>query len=298
LLGAGYTEQVSRAQVAEARAVRRPTVALRVEGRKGVQDPSTDFTRRIESVTGTVTVTQPLWTSGAINSQIRQAIAQNDRDRLNLESIRKQVIQDTVESWENLSAARKTMVTLEEEMKADEIAFYGVREEERYALRTTLDILNAEAELRSAQLNLVRTRSAEYVRRVQLLATIGALDVRTFAPGVTPYDPEKNFNEVKNKGQLPWEPAVRAIDRLGGARVPGPRPATREDTRPAEGSQLPPAPPDAASQTPIVPTSELVARRNTPEAPAEGGAGSGSTAPAPSETDLIGSLAEKALSGR
>src|SRR5690606_33151510 len=97
-----------------------------------------------ESMTTSIVVSQPLFTGGQISSLIRQAVEENNRDRLSVESIRRQIIQQVGESWESLTTSRASLETLEDEMKADEVAFYGVREEERFALRTTLDILNAE----------------------------------------------------------------------------------------------------------------------------------------------------------
>ena len=50
-----------------------------------------------------------------------------------------------------------------------------MREEERFALRSTIEVLNAQAELQNAQLAFVRGRANEYVGRVQLLAQVGTL---------------------------------------------------------------------------------------------------------------------------
>ncbi|MCC7268196.1 MAG: TolC family outer membrane protein [Caulobacteraceae bacterium] len=263
LLQAGFAEQVSRARMAEARAGRRPTIQGRFDARRG---PTQLYAERpeTESVTTSITITQPLFTGGQQSSLIRQAVEENNRDRMNLESIRRQVIQQVGEAWESLTTGREALVSLEDEVKADEVAFYGVREEERFALRTTLDILNAESELRNAQLQLVRARTNEYQRRIQLLAAIGALEPRLLAAGVRPYDPAANFRRVKDKGQLPYEPVLRAVDKLAGPPIRDPVPATLETARPEEASALPPSPPPAAEATPIVPSSELIERKKRP----------------------------------
>ncbi len=40
------------------------------------------------------------------------------------------------------------------------------------------------------------------------------LSARTLAPDVSVYDPNKNFQKVKNRGWTPVEPVVHALDGL------------------------------------------------------------------------------------
>lgn len=260
LLVAAFNEQASRARVAEARANRRPNVALRVEG---ARQPTLPYARagEIDTLTTSLAITQPIFTSGVTSSQIRQAVEENNRDRLNIEATRKLVIQTVAEAWESLSAARQALVTQEDEVRQHQTAFIGVREEERLALRSTLDILNAEAELRAAQLDLVRSRAAEYQRRAQLLAATGMLSAETLVPETPRYDPSENLKAVSRTPLSPLTRTIETFDRLAGPPRPAHRPATLENLTPPSVSALPP-PPDPATAVKIELTSELVARAN------------------------------------
>ena len=262
LLQAVYAEQGSRARVAEAKAGKLPTVNARLDfGRSPLiiyQGGPTVDTR-----VGTITLNQPLFTSGQLSSVIRQATEENTRDRLAIDETRLQVTQQVSQAWEQLAASRKQLATYQDEVTADEFAFYGVRQEEKFALRSTIEVLNAELELTNAQQNLVRVRAQEYAGRVQLLATVGVLEPRLFAANVTRYDPTANFKRVRNLGATPLEIPVRILDGLLSPQVGAQPPASIAVAHP--GGAVLPAPP--AADAPM--TSILSALDRPPSFPRE-----------------------------
>jgi TolC family type I secretion outer membrane protein len=215
LAAALYTEEASRRGVAEARAQRLFSITARADYSNAPGSPFfTGPSLRTNTLTGGVTLTQPLFSSGQLNSAVRQSIEENNRDKLLIDDARRNMVLSVSQYWDQLVAARRTLVTIEDEMKADTIAFYGVREEERFALRSTIEVLNAQAELQNAQLNFVRGRANEYVGRVQLLAQVGTLEVSNLAPGVQPYDPTRHFKKVRYKGMLPTDLIVQTLDHI------------------------------------------------------------------------------------
>lgn len=240
LQAAVYTEQVSRNRIAEARAGRLPQVTAQLQYSRGLFIPY-QAEQFANTRTATVTLTQPIFTSGQISSVIRQQVEENNRDRLTIDDTRLQVTQSVSTAWEQLAATRKQLVTYEDEMRADEFAFYGVRQEEKFALRSTIEVLNAELELSNAQQNLVRTRAQEYVSRVQVLQYVGTLDARQFAAATPRYDPTKNLNRIKNIGVTPAEYPARILDRVLSPPTPASRPASIAVARPG-GAELPDTP--------------------------------------------------------
>lgn len=251
LLAAGYTEKASREGVAEARAQRLFTVSARADYRNAPVNPYNGKVRnREDTLAAGITVSQPLFSSGQLNSVVRQSIEENNRDKLLIDDARRNMVLGVSQYWDQLIAARKSLVTLEAEMKADTIAFYGVREEERFALRSTIEVLNAQAELQNAQISFVRGRLNEYVGRLQLLAQVGTLEVGNLAPGVEPYDPTRHFKKVRYKGVLPTDLIVQSLDRIA---VPmEPKKPKAGDTTPIRppSSDLPAAPVAADKVTP------------------------------------------------
>lgn len=251
LLAAAYTETSSRAGVAEARAQRLFSIGARADYRNGSSTPY--YARgglREDTVNASITLTQPLFSSGQLNASVRQSIEENNRDKLLIEDARRSVVLSVSQYWDNLVAARKSLISLEEEMKASTIAFYGVREEERFALRSTIEVLNAQAELQAAQINFVRGRANEYLGRSQLLAQIGTLEVGDLAPGVQPYDPERHFKKVRYRGVLPTELIIGTFDRIAlPLASKKPVPGDTSPIRPPS-SELPAKPVSADKVTP------------------------------------------------
>lgn len=216
---AGFSERASRARVAAARAQRRPTVGLRgdigytASETEGIGNQFGDYDR---AVAGSVVATVPIFTGGLTSSQVRQAAERNNADRIAIEGARRDALQDVAQAWNGLLGARANLTANEEQVRAGRIAFEGTREEAQVGLRTTLDVLNAEQELRQAELALVTARRDEYVAAAQVLAAIGELEARNLVQGVQIYDPETNFNRVKRSwGWVPWEHLVEVIDRVG-----------------------------------------------------------------------------------
>src|SRR5438477_127429 len=81
--------------------------------------------------------------------------------------------------------------------RAARIAAEGTRQEQQVGLRTTIDVLNAEQELRQAELTQVNSRHDEYVAAANVLATMGRLEGRNLVPTAPQYDAAKNFRKLR-----------------------------------------------------------------------------------------------------
>jgi outer membrane protein len=242
-----FTEEASRARVAGARADRMPNVgASATYGFSGpaIPDrPADVFQRDLYSrgISGTVQVTVPLFSGGLTSSRIRQAVERNNADRITVEGVRRNVLQGVTTFWSQLIAARANISSSEEQVRAARIAAEGTRQEQQVGLRTTIDVLNAEQELRQAELNQVSSRRDEYVAAANVLATMGRLEGRNLVPSAPQYDAAKNFRKLRiTWGWVPWEEAVGAVDQLA-----TPWPAHKPGEKPVEtpiGPGLEPAP--------------------------------------------------------
>jgi len=260
LLAAAYTEKASREGVAEARAQRLFSVSASASYRNAPTYPYYARDRlREDTVNAGVTLTQPLFTAGQLNSQVRQSIEENNRDKLLIDDARRNMVLSVSQYWDQLVAARRSLVSQEEEMNADTIAFYGVREEERFALRSTIEVLNAQAELQNAQLSFVRGRATEYVGRLQLLAQVGTLEVGDLAPGVAAYDPTRHFKTVRYKGVLPTDLIVQTFDKIA---------LPMEAKKPKAGDTTPIRPPSTELPAKPTPADKVTPPRSINDIPA------------------------------
>ena len=213
------TEQSSRQKVVEAKAANRPTISL--QGSLGYEGALQPFAVRDydQAITAMATVTQPIFTGGLNQSNIRAALEQNNVDRINIETARRQVVQGVSQAWNTMSASHANITSDNEQVRSASVAFEGEQAEYRAGLRTTLDVLISQENLRDAQLSLVQAQHDDYVAEANLLSAMGRLEARSLLRGVALYDPKVSFNKVKHAGAVPWEDAVEAIDSIGAARA-------------------------------------------------------------------------------
>ena len=210
-----FAEKASRARVAGARAERMPSVSLRTSlGYSGAARPfERDLWSQEVQVQGVVTV--PLFTGGLTSSRVRQSVERNNADRINIETQRRSVLQTITQFWNQLVAARANIGSTAEQVRAAAIAAEGTKQEQQVGLRTTLDVLNAEQELRNAELAQVSATRDEYVAASTVLAAMGRLEGKNLIPSISQYDAKANFRKVRMTwGWVPWEEPIGVVDRV------------------------------------------------------------------------------------
>jgi outer membrane protein len=129
------------------------------------------------------------------------------------------VLQAVSSSFAQSLSARSSLLAGTEAVRAATVAAEGVRQEAQVGLRTTLDVLNQELELRNAEVTLASARRNEYVAQAQLLAAMGRLEGQDLDPTIEVYDAEINYNRVRNRGALPWDGIIETIDRIAAPPV-------------------------------------------------------------------------------
>lgn len=220
---AEYVEAQSSASAASTRGEQGPTVSLVGQGiysNNGLFHIGGANGRR-EAVAG-FTINQPIFSSGAIHSRIREADARNRADQAGIDLARRQALETVTSAWVSLSSARIAVTTGERQVDSAQAAFAGMGCEELNGLRSTIETLNAEAELQQAQLSLVQSRFNVYVAHAAVLAATGDLSAQQIAEGIAVYDPEANFKRLRYAGFTPLELVSSGADRIGSAPPRGP----------------------------------------------------------------------------
>ena len=212
---AGYNLQAAEANVAAARAEYLPSV--RATASYG--GANTDFDRFGDiadntRLTAGATLSVPLFTGGLNSSRVAQALERSNAAQINVEGERRTTLQSVSSAYAQSVSARATLTAGQEAVRAATVAAEGVRQEAQVGLRTTLDVLNQELELRSAQVTLVSAQRNEYVAQANLLAAMGKLEGVDLVPAIEVYDPAANYNRVRNRGALPWDGVLETIDRV------------------------------------------------------------------------------------
>ncbi len=197
IVGALYQEQVARYTVDKIRGGLLPQVQLEASY-EDRYDTSTFIDRaEVGTVTGRLKV--PLYEGGLLYAQVRQAKQLHVESLQKVEQARSETEAAIVEAWSQLMGFRAQLQSDQAQVEANRTALTGVREEERVGQRTLLDVLNAEQELVSSQVQLARDRTNLVVFSYTLLSTIGRLDVLNLDVSSTVYDPEAHYDEVRRK---------------------------------------------------------------------------------------------------
>ena len=209
------TARASQADVSAARANGAPSIGL--EGTFGYVGPAAGFHARDydQEATGLVTLTVPLIAGGLVQSQVRQAKDRNEADLQSVEASARQATQAVSIAWSQMRAGFTGTHANEAQVQAAATALRGYQLEYGYGLRSTLDVLIADENLRAAQVSLAQSKHDTVVAESDLLAATGRLEARWLLTGVRRYDPQAEFRRVKHAGSVPWEGAIATLDRVG-----------------------------------------------------------------------------------
>ena len=204
--------RASAADVGTARAARLPTIGL--QGSFGTIGGVAPFHTRAydNEATALVVLTQPIAMGGMIASQIRQAEDRHEADRQNEAASGRSAEQNVATAWSAVEAGRAATAANIAQVEAATAALRGYQLEYSDGLRSTLDVLIADQNLRAAQVALAQSRHDTIVAEASLLSAVGRLEARVLLPGAPRYDPQAAFDAIRHKGAVPWEGAIRAMD--------------------------------------------------------------------------------------
>lgn len=146
-----------------------------------------------------VQLSVPVYQGGAEYSAVRQAKQQEQQTSRLVDDARRTAVQNAVQSWETLDAAKASANSTREAIRANQVALEGVEREAIVGSRTTLDVLNAQQALLNSQTTLVQNLAQVVTASYQVAAAVGRLTARDLHLPVALYDETAYYNAVKNK---------------------------------------------------------------------------------------------------
>ena len=209
-----FTLRAAEANVAAARAEYMPSVRATASygGANADFDRFGDIADNTRLTAG-ATLSVPLFTGGLNASRVAAALERANAAQINVEGENRNALQAVSSAYAQAISARATLQAGEEAVRAATVAAEGVRQEAQVGLRTTLDVLNGELELRNAEVTLASARRNQYVAQANLLAAMGRLEGPDLDPTLETYDPAANYQRVRNRGALPWDGVLESLDR-------------------------------------------------------------------------------------
>ena len=197
IIAAAHYERAALYKISVAAGVLLPEVTLDTSVARAA-NPTT-FTDEQDSFQIGLTGRIPLYQSGSEYAEVRELRMIAVQRRRELDTVRRQVEEDFLRTWEQLMTARARILSFKVSVTANEVALDGVNQEAEVGVRTILDVLDAEQELFEAKANFVRVRRDEAVATFKLLSISGGMTAANLNLPVEIYDPGQHYYLVKEK---------------------------------------------------------------------------------------------------
>jgi len=143
--------------------------------------------------------TIPIFQGGLPAALERQAQARASATIEEVVAVERDVIAQVRASYSSWRAALAIIASTQAAVEAAELSLEGVRAENTVGNRTILDILDAQRELLSTEVQLITARRNAYVAGFSLLAAMGQAEARDLglASEEPLYDPAANYDRVR-----------------------------------------------------------------------------------------------------
>jgi len=175
-----------------------PTITLQGNASHSMDSDQTLGTFRTDQASILGQMTAPIYDGGTAASQTRQAKELEAQSRLVLDQVRNQARTAATGAWVANEGAKIAVGASESEVRAAGVALAGVRKEAQGGQRTTVDVLNSQADLISAKARLIGAQRDRVIASYTLLSAIGKLDVKTLALNTPDYLPEVHYHQVRD----------------------------------------------------------------------------------------------------
>jgi len=175
-----------------------PSATLQGSISRSRQDDPTLGTSATDQASIVGSITAPIYDGGMAASQTRQAKELTTQSRLVLDQVRGQTRTAVVGAWVANEGAKVAVEASEAELRAATVALEGVRRESQGGQRTTVEVLNAQADVVLAKAHLISAVRDRVIASYTLLSAVGHLDVKTLNLNTPDYLPEAHYHQVRD----------------------------------------------------------------------------------------------------
>ena len=145
------------------------------------------------------TLSVPIYQGGSASATVRQNKESLGQARIDVDVARDQVRAAATSAWTQFEAASASLGANRDLVSSAQLALSGVIEERKVGQRTTLDVLDAQADVINAQINLTNSERDIVVASYGILSAIGWLSASNLGLKVSIYRPKEHYNAVKDK---------------------------------------------------------------------------------------------------
>ena len=195
---AGFDVDVASTTIHVAESSLLPTITLQGSASHSADADQSLSTFRTDQASVIAQMNAPIYDGGTAASQTRQAKELEAQSRLVLDQVRNQARTAAVGAWVTNEGAKIAVTASESEVRAATVALQGVQKEAAGGQRTTVDVLNSQADLIAAKARLISALRDRVIASFTLLSAVGRLDVKTLALNTPDYLPEVHYQQVRD----------------------------------------------------------------------------------------------------
>lgn len=148
-----------------------------------------------------MTLSIPIYAGGALGASVRKANLEEIKSEVDAMSAYDQVREAVISSWSTLQNATGQIESAQAAVSADQLVLDGVIQERDLGQRTTLDVLNAQADLTTVREALISARTSKVIATFSLIAATGHLSASDMKLPVQIKDGTKYTNAVEDVWQ-------------------------------------------------------------------------------------------------
>ncbi len=197
VIAAQFNEASAKDSIDVALAQLLPSVTL--QGQMFQQNNVSGWSTQSNGYQVTANLAVPIYQGGSEYAGVRQARQLVQQAGRQVDDARRTAIQNAVQAWETLVAARAAADSTRSAIRANEIALEGVEREAIVGSRTTLDVLNAQQQLLNSRTSLVQNLAQLVNASYAVAAAVGRLTARDMHLPVPLYDETAYYNAVRDK---------------------------------------------------------------------------------------------------
>ncbi|WFU38508.1 TolC family outer membrane protein [Bradyrhizobium sp. CB82] len=198
VMAAGFDVDVASTNIRVAEGALLPSANVQGSASRSRDNDPTLGTFGTDQASIVANVTAPIYDGGQAASQTRQAKEVAAQSRLVLDQVRNQARTAATSAWVANEGAKIAVSASESEVKAATVALQGVQREAAGGQRTTVDVLNSQADLIQAKARLIGALRDRVIASYTLLSAVGRLDVKTLSLNTPDYLPEVHYQQVRD----------------------------------------------------------------------------------------------------
>lgn len=168
--------EIANQEVERNRAGHYPTLDV-VASYRDANNASLAFGAGGNIVTGAIglQLNVPIFAGGATNSKVREAVANQDKARADLEDIRRQVGLQTRQAFLGVTSGEAQVRALEQALVSTQSSLDSTKLGFEVGVRTSVDVLNAQQQVLSARRDLSQARNNYILSQLKLKSAVGTL---------------------------------------------------------------------------------------------------------------------------